>query len=159
MDNCQLPSYPLIHSLYYDYDSSLFSRGGLIQYLKSCQHKTQDLTDLLDEITRWRLGLFVADGELVLPSGMDFSALKWEWVPDGVPWWDPVKEVKGHTMAIAAGLSDYQRVCRSSGSDFFDNVDRIAEQEAYAKDKGVVLNLGVTGAVEAPPPANEANDE
>lgn len=119
------------------------SRGGLIQYLKSCRNKIADLGELLDEITRWRLGLYVLDGELELPAGVGFNALRWEWVPDGVPWWDPAKEVKGHTMAIAAGLSDFQRVCRESGSDFFANVDRIAEQQSYAAARGVVLNLGM----------------
>lgn len=135
------------------------SRGGLIQYLKSCKHKVQDLQELLDEITRWRLGLFVEDGELVLPSGFEFRQLRTEWVPDGVPWWDPVKEVKGHTMAIAAGLSDYQRVCRSSGSDFFENIDRIAEQQAYADSKGVDLNLGMTSAAVGDPVATQVTDE
>lgn len=126
------------------------SRGGLIQYLKSTKSKVDDLKDTLNELTKWRLGLFVADGELSLPSGMDFSDLRWEWVPDGVPWWDPVKEVKGHTMAIAAGLTDYQRVCREAGTDFYDNVDRIAEQQAYAADRGVSLNLGMTSGPQAP---------
>ena len=119
------------------------SRGGLIQYLKSCRNKIADLQDVLNEITRWRLGIFVEDGELELPPGIAFRDLKWEWVPAGVPWWDPAKEVKGHTMALAAGLTDYQRVCREAGTDFYENVDRIAEQQQYASDKGVSLSLGV----------------
>ncbi len=123
------------------------SRGALIQYLKGCRHKIEDLREALDEITRWRLGLFVADGELTLPSGFEFNTLNWEWVPDGIPWWDPEKEVKGQTRAIAAGLTDYQRVSRESGTDFFANIDRIAEQQKYAKDKGVDLNLGLSTPV------------
>lgn len=132
------------------------SRGGLIQYLKSCRHKIADLQELLDDITRWRLGLFVADGDLELPAGFDFSQLRWEWVPDGVPWWDPEKEVRGHTRAIAAGLTDFQRVCHETGTDFYDNIDRISEQQAYAAKKGVVLNLGMTNAAQ---PAAEDDDE
>ena len=135
------------------------SRGGLIQYLKSCKHKIQDLTELLDEITRWRLGLFVEDGELVLPRGMEFDQLRWEWVPDGVPWWDPEKEVRGHTRAIAAGLSDYQRVCRTSGTDFYDNIDKIAEQESYARERGVALNLGMTSTAPAEPTEVDSDEQ
>lgn len=136
------------------------SRGGLIQYLKSCKSKQQDLQEVLDEITKWRLGLFVADGELTLPRRMEFDDLRWEWVPDGVPWWDPVKEVTGNTKAIAAGLTDYQRVCRESGTDFFDNIDAIAEQQAYAASKGVVLDLGVSkgGSFDSPKDEKQ-NDE
>jgi capsid protein len=117
------------------------SRGALIQYLKSCRSKIQDLQELLDEITRWRLGMAVFDGELELPRMMDFEELAWEWVPDGVPWWDPAKEVSGHGMAIAAGLDNPQRVCRQSGTDFYQNIDLIAQANAYAKERGVAITL------------------
>lgn len=132
------------------------SRGGLIQYLKSTKSKRADLSDFLDEITRWRLGLFLADGGLVLPRGVEFSNLNWEWVPDGVPWWDPVKEVMGAGMAIGGGFTHYQRVCRESGTDFYDNVDAIAEQQAYAASRGVSLVLN-NQAIEDP--AAEAAEE
>ena len=131
---------------FYDESHTNFygSRGGLIQYLKSVKHSIEDMREMLDDITRWRLGLFIDDGELVLPENLMLNSVLWEWVPDGVPWWDPDKEVKGHTRAIAAGLSDYQRVCRASGTDFFKNIDRIAEQQEYASAAGVDLNLGLT---------------
>jgi capsid protein len=125
------------------------SRGGLIQYLKSCRNKIADLQELLNDITRWRLGLAVADGDIALPAGLDFADIAWDWVPDGVPWWDPVKEVSGNKMAIAAGLSDYQTVCRQAGTDFYDNVDRRAEQEAYAAQRGVKLDIGFAEPIEA----------
>lgn len=134
---------------FYDESKSNFygSRGGLIQYLKSCKNKIRNLQDFLDAITKWRLGLWVEDGELQLPSGMLFEDLEWCWIPDGVPWWDPAKEVTGNAMAIAAGLDNYQNVCRASGTDFHENIDANAEAIAYAKSKGVTLTLpGATGA-------------
>lgn len=115
------------------------SRGGLIQYLKGCRSKIADLQELLDEITSWRLGLAIADGTIEIPKRMDFRHIKWEWVPDGVPWWDPAKDVAGHGMAIAAGLDNPQRVCRQSGTDFYENIDLIAQANEYARAKGVVL--------------------
>lgn len=122
------------------------SRGGLMQYLKSCKAKVESLGELLDDITRWRVGMAIADGDLKLPRGMEFDDLTWEWVPDGVPWWDPAKEVRGNLMAIAAGLDNPQRVCRETGTDAYDNIDRIAELQAYAKEKGVELHYaGVQG--------------
>lgn len=115
------------------------SRGALIQYLKSCKTKREDVADLLNEITRWRLGLAIADGDLILPPGMTFDQLNWLWVPDGVPWWDPQKEATGQGMSVGAGFTTPQRVCRENGTDFFENVDAIAEAQAYAKEKGVKL--------------------
>ena len=123
------------------------SRGGLIQYLKSCRSKIQDMQELLDEIAAWRIGMAIADGELQLPRMMDYQELTWEWVPDGVPWWDPAKEVSGHAMAIAAGLDNPQRICRQSGTDFYENIDLISQANSYAESKGVSIVLpGVSTA-------------
>lgn len=115
------------------------SRGGLIQYLKSCRAKAQDVQMLLDAWTKWRLGLLVEDGLLKLPRGKMFDWLQWEWVPDGVPWWDPVKEVRGNAMGVAAGFTNPIRVCREVGTDVFENIDKTAEVVAYAKSKGLDL--------------------
>jgi capsid protein len=89
----------------------------------------------------------ISDGELILPRGVDYSDLSWEWVGDGVPWWDPQKEVTGHAMAIAAGLDTPQRVCRAIGTDYFDNIDQIAKANQYAQERGVSIVLpGVSTA-------------
>lgn len=125
------------------------SRGGLIQYMKGCRHKIQDLQELLDEITAWRIGMAIADGDLILPRGVDFTQLSWEWVPDGVPWWDPAKEVAGHSAAIAAGLDNPQRVCRSIGTDYYENIDLIAAGNQYAKERGVQIILPGTSTAQA----------
>ena len=118
------------------------SRGGLIQYLKSCKDEIADLQDFLDAWGDWRVGIAVADGEFKLPSGKEFTWLDWEWVPDGVPWWDPSKEVRGNSEAIAAGFTSPQRVCRESGTRFEKNIDETAAAMAYAKERGVSLVFG-----------------
>lgn len=115
------------------------SRGGLIQYLISCKHKRIDCQELLTDWHRWRLGLAVEDGQLQLPSGKDFSYVRGVWVPDGVPWWDPVKEVRGQAMSVAAGFSSPQRVCREIGTDFDENLRETAEAMRKAKEAGVPL--------------------
>lgn len=115
------------------------SRGGLIQYLKSCEDEIADLQDFADEWARWRIGLAIIDGELQLPSGKDFNWLWWDFVPAGVPWWDAVKEVRGQAMAVAAGFTSPQRACREAGTDFETNINEIAAAQEYAKSKGVDL--------------------
>ena len=83
----------------------------------------------------------VADGELELPNGRDFDFLKWEWVPDGVPWWDGVKEARGAAMAIAMGLSSPQRECKLSGTDFETNMRETSEAMEIAGEYGVPLKF------------------
>lgn len=115
------------------------SRGGLIQYLKSCQDKVEALQQHLDEWTRWRVGLMVNDGELVLPSGAEFEDIKFSWVPDGVPWWDPVKEVRGQAMAVAAGFDNPFNVCNQVGTNLEENIKMIAKANKLAEEHGVDL--------------------
>lgn len=134
------------------------SRGGLIQYLKSCKTKIQDLQDLLNGWSRWRLGLAVADGELILPAGMAFDDLTWEWVPDGVPWWDPVKEVTGHRAAVEAGFTSPQRVCKETGTDLETNLRERAEAERMAAELGLTLSYSSMAQAPTSPTIEEGTD-
>lgn len=137
------------------------SRGGVMQYIRSCESKIQDNRELLNEITRWRLGLAIARGELpgVIDAFDDFDAFmsNGEWVSAGVPFWDAAKEVVGYKDAIGAALSNPQLVCRETGTDFYQNVDRIAEAMEYAKSKGVDLNYtnAAAGKQTSEPAINE----
>ena len=135
------------------------SHRAEIGYVKSCNSKRADLAALLNEITAWRIGLMIADGELSLPRGMRADDLAWEWVPDGIPWWNPAQQVKGQTMAIGAALTDYQRACREAGTDFYENVDRIAEQQAYARSKNVKLTLAGVMGTDATPTESQGGDD
>lgn len=138
------------------------SRGGLMQYIKSCKAKRRDVQEMLDWVTGWRLGLAIEDRELALPRGWDRADLRWQWVPDGVPWWDPAKEARGHGMAVAAGFDTFEHVVRETGGgtgDVFENIDRNAEVIEYAKSKGVPLVLPGAAAFNPPPVAAGDADE
>lgn len=118
------------------------SRGAWLHYQTSCRDKREDLVELLDAITQWRLQLAILDGELVLPRSLSIDDLWWEWVPMGMPWWDPSKELRGDLMAVGAGLDTPQRICKERGKgDFFDNVDEIAKAVEYAKSKALTLSF------------------
>lgn len=130
---------------FYDESFSTFhgSRGGLIQYLHGAKQKRDDLIEFQDEHQAWRLGLDVEDGELELPSGKDFDYLRWEFIPNGIPFWDTAKENRGAAMGVAAGFTSPQRVCHESGTTFEENIDAIAQAMDYAAaardGKGVPL--------------------
>lgn len=114
------------------------SRAAFLHYNYSCHPKREQLRDVLDSITGWRLAKFVMDGTLKLPRGWTFADLRWEWIHRGVPWWDPSKEIKADIEAIEAGLTTRTDVVRErSGRDFYEVVDLLAEEEAYMRERGV----------------------
>ena len=147
MCEVSLKSLDLPFSFYDESHTNFYgSRGGVLQYKKSCQAKIADLQQLQNNWLRWRLGLAVADGELELPSGAEFDFLKWSFVPSGVPWWDASKEARGAAMSIAMGVSNPQMECELVGTRFQENIDRTAEAMAYAASKGVPLAFADSGA-------------
>src|SRR6185436_3946763 len=99
--------------------------------------KRRDVKELLNNITAWRIGLFVEDGILKLPAGVQIFDLKWDWLPTGMPWIDPLKETTADIARVQAGLDSPQRVCRRRGEDFFEIVDEIAVAQNYCKEKRV----------------------
>jgi len=88
------------------------------------------------------LGLAIADGELTLPSGWDAEDVTFQWVPTGMPWWDPGKEINGDLAAVGGALDYPQRIVKERGrGNWYDNVDQIADAIEYAKEKGVPLSF------------------
>lgn len=118
------------------------SRGAWLHYERSTQTKRDNLAAILQELTAWRLGIAFIDGELQLPAGFAFGDLFWEWVPVGMPWWDPVKEISGENMAVSSGFDTPQHICKKRGTgDWYDNIDQIKEAMDYAATLGVPLSF------------------
>lgn len=88
---------------WYDEAYVNFSGGkqASINYEKSAEQKRADMQELLNDWTKWRLGIMQDDGDLEVPAG---TALLWEWQPAGTPWLDPLKEAVGNIATIGAGL-------------------------------------------------------
>lgn len=128
---------------FYDESHTNFfgSRAAWLHYERSCRDKRDDQLEMRRNYTVWKLRIWIRDGRLVLPAGMTISDCTFEWQARGMPWWDPSKEVAGNVAAIGAGLDTPQRICKAADSDFYDNIDQIAEAQAYAKSKGVELKF------------------
>lgn len=124
------------YSFYDESHTNFFgSRAAWLHYDRACMFKRADVLDLLNRLTTWRLVLMVIDGEITLPAGMSIEDLAWEWVPLGMPWWDPAKEINGDLLAIRAGLDNPQRITKDRGKgDWYDNVDQIAKALKYARE-------------------------
>jgi len=118
------------------------SRGALIQYIQSAGIKRKDLQELLDRLTQWRLGLWILDGDLVLPRGMTIADVVWEFVPTGLPWWNPLQEVKADALAIDKGLTSTSRATKQRGEDAYE----IAREEAKFRIYAATLEAEVRTA-------------
>lgn len=113
------------------------ARQALLQYEQSAQAKRHDVKQLLNQLTAWRLSLFIQDGYLELPKGMLLGDVRWEWIPSGMPWIDPLKEINADIAAIGAGLSSRQEICKSRGKDFFEVADQLAAEQSYLQERGL----------------------
>lgn len=134
---------------FYDEGRANFSSGrqGWILYNQSATSKRADLKELLDYMTTWRVGLWIASGALVLPKGMRPKDVKWDWVHAGIPWMDPLKEATANAMEINSALNSRQRLSKERGEDWFEIVDELAEENAYLEEKNVVVTATPTSVV------------
>jgi len=118
------------------------SRAAWLLYERACKDKRDDNVELLRKLTIWRTQLWIQDGFLTLPRGMTLADIDFEWVPVGMPWWNPVQEITGDVMAVAAGFDCPQRIVHDRGKgDFYDNVDQTAKAMKYAEAAGVPLSF------------------
>ena len=108
------------------------SRAAIQGYLMTVKSKREDLKEILNRITAWRLRKFVNRGVLTLPAGYTVNDLKWDWIPAGQPWWDQQKEVAGDIAAIDAGLRTRSEIRRERfGDDWKTVIKKQAEEVAY----------------------------
>jgi lambda family phage portal protein len=117
------------------------ARQALLQYEQSAEQKRRNLRQLLNNLTTWRLGLYVADGELVLPAGMTVDDLKWEWVGAGLPWIDPQKEATADAMLINSGLKSRTEITKERGRDWKEVADELAAEQQYLAEKNVAVTM------------------
>jgi len=142
-----LKALDLPYSFYDESATNFFgSRAAWLHYERSCKDKRDDQIELRRNYTVWKMQGWIKSGRLTLPRGMTIADYDFEWVPIGMPWFDPLKEINGTLQAIKGGLDNPQRACRSTGSDFYDNVDAIAKATQYAEAKGVSLEFAVVNS-------------
>ena len=127
---------------FYDESHTNFfgSRGAILAYKKSCQNKQSDIKEWLDEWLQFRIDHSQASGLWPVISD-NAEKLKWEWVADGIPWWDTAKESRGAASMIAMCLDNYPRVAKEIGTDFYENIKINAQCQEKARLAGFDLTL------------------
>ncbi|MFO0383228.1 MAG: phage portal protein [Pirellula sp.] len=115
------------------------SRTGWLHYERSTLTNRDDQTEIRTGWTDFQLRHAILDGSLVLPSRMGLDEVKYEWVPQGMPWWKPSEEIVGDLKAIASGLDSPISITKARGTgDIFDNVDDLIEVIKYAHEQGSI---------------------
>lgn len=94
------------------------------------------------------LPMAVTSGQLELPSKLPLEvvARSAKWTPRGWDWVDPKKDVDADTGAVRACMSTLSEVAAKRGQDWRKNVDQRAIEIAYAKQKGVPIDLTTAGS-------------
>lgn len=115
------------------------ARQALLQYEQAADLRRDIIRELLDELTDWRLKLFMLDDELPAIDPKDYS---WEWVAASLPWIDPLKEAQANIALIGANLESEIHVLKQQGRDFADVIAerRQAQQMLQAAGLDKAMN-------------------
>jgi capsid protein len=156
-----LKSLGIPYSFYDEAHTNFFgAKSALILYQKSVRDKQRDIQEFNDTWLKWRLGLAIQSGEFVAPAGYDPEEMPWQWIPEGIPWWNPSDEVKANIEAINAGLKSRAQVrMETDGDDWRDVIDELAEEQKYMQESGVDPNPELTAKkAEAEAAAKQQNN-
>ncbi len=113
------------------------ARQALLMYEQSAANKRRDVQDLLNALTAWRMRLWIIAGVLELPGNMTVSDVKWEWIPTGLPWIDPLKETVADNKAVDGRLNSRTRISRRMGKDWNEVLDELEKEEEELKKRGL----------------------
>jgi capsid protein len=114
------------------------NRQAWLLYDQGAEAKRTDNRELLNQLTAWRIGLWILDGELTIPRsvGSTIEDIQWEWLARGIPWIDPLKEIKADVKAVGAKLTSRQRITKRNGDDWFEIMDELdAEEERIRQNR------------------------
>jgi len=104
-------------------------RQKTMQYYQSAKSKRTDVAASINRLIKWHLMREVASGKIKLPRSMRVEDLTNEIIFTGLPWLDPLKEVKANREAVAADFTSEERVCREHGVE----LEEILREKARAK--------------------------
>jgi len=135
---------------FYDESHTNYSggRGAWLQYDISAEQKREDIREMLDRLTAWRLAIFIAAGVLELPRDLTPQQLTWGWIANRVPWIDPLKEVQAYRQSVAGGFDSTPGVATAMSRDAYE----LAQEEAKYQNFRESLGLQRTDVPLAPVP-------
>ena len=96
----------------------------------------------------WWLPMAILSGQLQVPAGLALDDIleAANWTPRGWPWVDPLKDSQTAIIGIRSCTSTLLSECAGKGLDWRDVIDQRARENAYARLKGVSIDLTTSGA-------------
>jgi len=88
-----------------------------------------------DSQSPWQLRKIATADGLALRDVQEAS----EWIPSGSPWLDKAAQVKGDQLAISMMIDNSIDAARRRGGNVFENIDKQAIVQEYARKKGVSI--------------------
>ncbi|MEM8738647.1 MAG: phage portal protein [Planctomycetota bacterium] len=142
------------------YDSSHTTYSGSRQardlYRQSSAAARAQVRDLLDWVIRGWVKRWLADGSLTLPEDVeDADELRWEWVPAGFGFIDPLKEKRANAAGVAAAMDSRQAVAREQGRDWWDILDELTAESAALADRGLNDEAALIGSTPEAAPSDQ----
>jgi capsid protein len=128
------------------------ARQALLQYEQSAAIRRGIIERLLTNLTLWRLGLFIQDRTLQLPAGMTISDINFEWIGTALPWISPKDEALAEISLIDNAMDCRQDLCKKHGKDWFNIVDKLAQENKYLEANGVTTAAARAAMFQTPAP-------
>jgi len=109
------------------------------EYELSAKQKRATNIDALENIAEWVLP------ELLKSIKGAPSEIDYEFIPQGTPWIDELKEVQATQMRIASGVSNRALECKKKGLEFTDVIEQLGREETQIKDNNASVVIGQPG--------------
>ncbi len=110
------------------------SRTALILYLRSCEKDRERQVAFRNDWFQWRLKVGILKGEIQLPATFEIDPKNWLWVPDGLQYWDTMKEASADEKLVNMGLRSRTEIRRERyGDEWTDVVAKLAEEKEMMK--------------------------
>lgn len=138
------------------------AREGRLQDIKSYEIIQQFIIDnLCTPIYNEWLDNMVLAGKINIPNYWQNKRKyqKCRWVTPGWKWVDPQKEANGLDKQLSLNLTTLQEACGSTGTDWQENVEQRAREEAYVRECRQRYGLPDTKTTEGGGEDADNNDE
>ncbi len=129
------------------------SRTALILYLRSCEKDRERQVAFRDDWFQWRLKVGILKGEIQLPSTFEINPSNWMWVPNGLQYWDTMKEASADALLVKESLRSRTEIRRERyGDEWTDVVKKLAEEKKLLKSLDLLEEPELPQKPEASPP-------
>lgn len=126
------------------------SRTALILYLRSCEKDRESQVAFRNDWFQWRLKLGILRGEVSLPSTFEIDPVNWQWIPDGLQYWDTKKEADADIVLIEAGLRSRTEIRQERFGDNWQDVALKLSEEKKMMEELDILPMSMTPPPEPP---------